>query len=80
MNAAWIPVASIIVGGLVRLAKTDTWVSWFPVNLQPKVRPWAALVLGFASGVIAHLASSGTWAEAMAGGSLPALGRSRGTS
>ena len=74
MNATWIPIASIVVGGLVRLSKTDVWVKWFPVNLQPKIRPWAALVLGAASAAIGHLTGGGTWPEAIAGGLMAGLG------
>lgn len=64
----WLVVASLSVNLLVRLAKTDAAVRWFPVNLRPKVRPYAAIILGGASGVVAALSSHMSWPTAIAGG------------
>lgn len=67
-SGAWIPFAVLAINVLIRLSKTDVAVSWFPVNLQPRVRPVAALVLGFAAGIAAGLAKGGHWPSALAGG------------
>jgi hypothetical protein len=69
---AWIPLASLIINALVRLSKTDQAVAWFPVNIRPRVRPTAALVLGVASGVVAGLAG-GSWGSALVGGFIAGM-------
>lgn len=67
-SGAWIPLAALVIGVLIRLSKTDAAVAWFPVNLQPRIRSAAALVLGFASGIVAGLTGGGHWPTALAGG------------
>jgi hypothetical protein len=67
-SGGWVPLASLVIVILVRLSKTDTAVAWFPVNLQPRIRGAAALVLGFAAGIAKGLASGGGWPAALTGG------------
>jgi hypothetical protein len=67
-SGAWVPMAALMINVLVRVSKTDQAVRWFPVNLQPRIRGAAALVLGAASGIVAGLAGGGHWPAALAGG------------
>lgn len=63
----WIPIASWIVGLLVRLTKEDTKV---PINLPGWSRPWVAVLLGAAQGALAHLALGIPWKQALLGGAF----------
>lgn len=63
----WVPVATFIVGLLVRLMKDDTKI---PVNLPKKWRPYVAIALGVALGVIEKIAAGSTWKTAVGGGLL----------
>lgn len=65
----WIPIAAILDGFLIRLAKDDRYVQWFPITIAPKWRPWFALALGVLIGIVAlKLLSHGAWSEAVLGG------------
>jgi hypothetical protein len=65
----WIAIAAVIDGLLIRLAKSDRAVSFFPVAIAPSWRPWCALLVGIVEGIIAiKLLSHGTWSEAIGGG------------
>lgn len=65
---SWVPLVAVIVAVLIRLAKSDNAVRWFPILVQPRWRPWLSLALGVTGGVVEKLASGGTWGEAIAGG------------
>lgn len=69
----WIPLASVVIGVLVRLLKDDSFVRWFPVTIAPKYRSWAALGLGVVGGVLAKVIGGETWLIAIAGGIGAAL-------
>jgi hypothetical protein len=64
----WIPLTAVVVAALIRVAKSDRAVAWFPVAVSPRWRAWAALLLGVALGVLQKLATGGTWLEAIVGG------------
>lgn len=64
----WVPIATLIVASLIRLAKSDRAVAWFPVAVSPKWRAWAALLLGVVLGVLQKLALGGSWVDAVGGG------------
>jgi hypothetical protein len=64
----WIPLSALAVGALVRLAKSDQAVKFFPVAIAPLWRSWAAVILGVLFGVVHRLAAGGTWGEAIVGG------------
>jgi hypothetical protein len=66
--AVWVPIATLIVGSLIRLAKSDRAVAWFPVAISPRWRAWIALGLGVVLGVLQKLALGGSWVEAIGGG------------
>jgi len=61
----WVAVASVVIGLLVRLSKTD--VRWFP-TLDARWRALLAVVLGVASGVLDKVATGTAWAPALIGG------------
>jgi hypothetical protein len=65
---AWIPLAAVAVGFIVRLSKSDKAVAWLPVNIPAAYRPWLSLGLGVVSGALAKLAAGRSWPEAVIGG------------
>lgn len=65
---SWVVLSSIIVWGLVRVSKDDRAVKWFPVEIAPLWRSWAALILGMAAAVIHKLWTHGPWPEVVPGG------------
>jgi hypothetical protein len=65
----WVAIAAIVDGLLIRLAKSDRFVQFFPVAIAPKWRPWFALGIGVVEGCIAiKVFSHGVWSEAIFGG------------
>lgn len=64
----WIPLAAVVIAVLVRLAKSDRVVQWFPIAISPRWRAWAAVVLGVMAGVVQKLAAGGKWTAALVGG------------
>lgn len=65
---AWVAFWALVVGLVVRLAKSDRAVQWFPVLVQPRWRPWVAVGLGIVGGIAEKLASGRGWIDALAGG------------
>lgn len=63
-SGAWIPIAALIIGAVVRLLKSDTPLPTVP----PKWRPVLALVLGLVAGVLTKVASGIDWQTALEGG------------
>ncbi len=61
----WVAFASVLIGVLVRLGKSDTTV---PVDIPPRWRVWIALGLGLLSGVLQRAATGVPWGQAIAGG------------
>lgn len=61
----WVPLAAAVIWLLIRLSKSDT--KYVP-TLPPRVRIWAALLLGVASGVLEHVTAGKSWAQALTGG------------
>lgn len=59
-------LAPILIGVVVRLLKDDT--SIVPFVVPARWRPWLALGLGFASGVVAKVAAGIPWPVAILGG------------
>lgn len=59
---AWWALAALVIGGLVRLAKSDVPL---PVTIPPKYRAFAALGLGVASGILQAIATGTPWATAL---------------
>jgi len=62
---AWVPAAALVIGLLIRLCKPDTI---FPVNIPPKARWWAAMMLGGISAVLQKKMTNLTWPQAIVGG------------
>lgn len=67
----WVAVASMVIGLLVRLMKQDT--SFPPFAVAARWRPWLALSLGVASGVLQAVSTGKAWSEALAGGLVSAV-------
>lgn len=61
----WVPFAAWLVGALVRLTKDD---NKFPINVDPKVRPWIALGLGLVLGILEKFLAGSSWQGAIVGG------------
>lgn len=66
---AWVPLAALVVGLIVRLLKSDTKV---PIDVPPRVRVWLALGLGVLSGVLEAVATGRAWGDAIVGGVVSA--------
>ena len=52
----WVAVGAIVIGGLVRLVKSQ-WFAQHVTFVPPGWRPWIALGLGAVHGVLQHLAA-----------------------
>ena len=61
----WIVLASVAIGAVVRLLKSDTVL---PVDVPAQWRPLLALALGQISAVLEHVAAGAPWGTAIAGG------------
>jgi hypothetical protein len=66
---AWVPLAAVVIGAIVRLLKSDTPLPTVPA----KWRPWFALGLGAVAGLLRSVAGGATWAQALGGGLTAAL-------
>lgn len=71
----WVPLLTLLVGLVVRLLKADTRL---PITIPPRVRPWLAIALGLAAGVLERVATGVSWSRAvldgLVAGLLPMLG------
>lgn len=71
---AWVPLSSLVIGLILRLSKSDaTWLFLARFNIPAKARPWAALALGVASGVLEAVVAGTAWPTALVGGVVSAL-------
>lgn len=66
---AWVPLAALVVGFLVRLLKSDTKL---PITIPGVYRMWVAFGLGVVSGVLEHVATGVSWTSAIVGGLVSA--------
>lgn len=63
---AWPIVAAVVIGGLVRMVKSDA----IPINVPARWRPVLALGLGLASGACDAIIRGTSWQEALGMGLL----------
>mgnify|MGYP000084121610 CR=1 FL=1 len=70
---AWVPLAALAIGFLVRTLKSDAFVlpSWAAVAAP--YRPLLVLALGIVSGVLDAVVAGTPWRDAIVGGLLSAL-------
>ena len=70
---AWVPLAALVIGFLVRALKSDAFVlpSWAAVAAP--YRPLLVLALGIVSGVLDAVVAGTPWRDALIGGCLSAL-------
>lgn len=70
---AWVPLAALVIGFLVRALKSDAFVlpSWAAVAAP--YRPLLVLALGIVSGVLNAVVAGTPWRDALIGGCLSAL-------
>ena len=70
---AWVPLAALVIGFLVRALKSDAFVlpSWAAVAAP--YRPLLVLALGVVSGVLDAVVAGTPWRDALIGGCLSAL-------
>jgi hypothetical protein len=61
---AWVPLASLVIGVLVRLVKADV----IGPTVPPRWRPYLALGLGVISGVLDAVIAGQPWLTAILGG------------
>lgn len=66
----WIAASAILIGAIVRLAKTDTVL---PVDIPAKWRPLLAVALGQLSAVLEHLAAGVPWGTAVVDGVIASI-------
>jgi hypothetical protein len=66
---AWVLVASLVIGALVRALKSDTPLPTVP----PKWRAWLALGLGIVAGVLDKILGGTPWLAAILGGIAAAM-------
>lgn len=67
---AWIGLAALLVGLLVRLLKSDVPIT---PTIPARYRPFLALALGQVAAVLDHVASGTPWKDAAIGGFLAAV-------
>jgi hypothetical protein len=68
----WIPLLSIVVGGFIRLSKSDAKVAWFPNYIKPENRPIWALGVSLVAGSLEQIFAGGSALEAVVGGIIAA--------
>lgn len=68
MNTLWVSLASLVIGLLVRVLKGDLVGPTIPA----RARPWAAVGLGLASGVLEQKMTGIGWQAAITGGLVSA--------
>lgn len=61
---AWFSLTAIVIGGIVRLLKSDTPLPTVP----PRLRPWLALGLGLLAGVLQAVTTGTPWLQALGSG------------
>lgn len=66
----WPLVSLLVIGFLVRLLKQDTKL---PITIPARWRPWIAMALGAASGVLEQIVQGTPWNDALLGGVAAAL-------
>lgn len=70
---AWVPLAALVIGFLVRALKSDAFVlppSWV---VAARWRPVLVVALGLLSGVLEAVVGGAAWRDAIVGGLLSAL-------
>lgn len=65
----WFTLSAIVIGGIVRLLKSDTPLPTVPA----RARPWLALGLGSAAGVLQALTTGTPWPLALGSGFTAAV-------
>ena len=65
----WIPFAAVIIGGVVRVLKSDSPI----YDVPARWRPWLALALGAVAGVLQAVMGGATWTKALVDGLSAAL-------
>jgi hypothetical protein len=70
----WIPAIAVIVGIIIRLAKSDPAVAWIKIYIPPERRALWAMGLAIAGAAAERLATGGTWYDAIAGGLVAGSG------
>jgi len=58
---AWLPIASLVIGGIVRGLKENGKLPW---NVSPRLRPWVAIGLGLVVAAIDKVAAGASWRDA----------------
>ncbi len=62
---AWIPLAAIVIGLIVRLLKSDTKI---PIDIPPRWRAPLAVLLGVVASILDKVATGTPWKDAVIGG------------
>ena len=72
---AWVMVAAVVVGSVVRLLKSDTPI---PITIPPRWRAVVAMALGLLAGVMERVVGGTAWTQAIVdgllAGGLPVVG------
>ncbi len=68
---AWIPLAVIVIGLIVRLLKSDTRI---PFTIPPEYRRFAVVVLGMTSAALERVVAGTPWKDAALGGFVAIFG------
>lgn len=66
----WVPIASVVLGVLVRLAKSDTRI---PIDIPPRLRVWLAFGLGQVAAVLDVVVAGQPWKQAIFGGLIASV-------
>lgn len=70
---AWVPLAALVIGFLVRALKSDAFVLPPSLAVAAPYRPLLVLALGIVSGVLDAVVGGTPWRDAIVGGLLSAL-------
>jgi len=65
----WWAVAALAIGFAIRALKSDR----VPFDIPPKWRPWLAMALGMAAGVVDKIEAGAPWKNALTGGFVAGL-------
>ncbi len=68
---AWLPLASMLIGLIVRLLKSDGPI---PINVPAQYRAWLALGLGLVVGMLDMVIGGTAWSTALLVGLVSAMG------
>lgn len=71
---AWIPLLAVLVGGIIRIGKSDPAVARIPLSIKPENRAVWAMAIAIVGAALDRLATGGTWYEAIAGGLVAGSG------